>query len=68
MRAKEIFGQSEYTIITQEFHLERALYIAHSKGISAIGYTARDVPAKLAQRVWIRERFARIKMMIDIII
>lgn len=36
VRAKEIFGQSEYTIITQKFHLERALYLAHSKGIDAI--------------------------------
>ena len=67
VRAKEIFGQSEYIIVTQEFHLERALYLAQSEGIDAIWYPARDVPVRLAPRVWVRERLARVKMMIDII-
>ena len=67
VRAKEIFRQSEFTIITQEFHLQRAIFLAQSEGIQAIGYTARDVPVRLAPRVWIRERLARVKMMLDII-
>jgi len=67
VRAKEIFGQSEYTIITQRFHLERALFLAESESIGAIWYPAKDVPIKLAPRVWIRERLARVKMMIDIV-
>lgn len=29
VRAREIFGQERYIIITQRFHLERALYLAH---------------------------------------
>lgn len=68
VRAREIFGQSEYTIITQKFHLERALFLAQSEGIDAIWFTAKDVPVKLAPRVWIRERFARVKMMMDIVV
>lgn len=68
VRAKEIFGQESYTIVTQEFHLQRAIYIAQSQGINAIGYEARDVPVRLAPRVWIRERLARVKMMLDIIV
>lgn len=68
VRAKEIFGQSEYTIITQKFHLERALFLARSKWLQAIGYTARDVPVRLAPRVWVRERLARVKMMLDIVL
>ena len=67
VRAKEIFGQSEYTIVTQKFHLERAIFLAKSEGIDAIWFTARDVPVGTAPRVWIRERLARVKMMIDII-
>jgi len=67
VRAQEIFGQSEYTIITQKFHLERAIFLAKSEGIDAIWFTARDVPVSRAPRVWIRERLARVKMMIDII-
>lgn len=67
VRAKEIFWQTSYTIITQKFHLQRALFLAHFENIDAIGYTALDVPVSLAPRVWIRERFARVKMMIDIL-
>jgi SanA protein len=29
VRAREIFGQERYIIITQTFHLQRALYLAH---------------------------------------
>lgn len=68
VRAKEIFRQSEYTIITQKFHLERAIFLAESEWIDAVWYPAKDVPIKLAPRVWIRERLARVKMMLDIII
>lgn len=67
VRAKEIFGQSEYIIVTQMFHLQRALYLAQSEGIEALWYPAKDVPVRLAPRVWIRERLARVKMLFDII-
>jgi SanA protein len=67
VRAKEIFGQERYTIVTQKFHLERALFLAKSDGIDAIWYMAKDVPVGRAPRVWIRERLARVKMMIDIV-
>jgi len=68
VRAKEIFGQSGYTIVTQEFHLQRALFLAKSEGIDAIWFVARDVPVSRAPRVWIRERLARVKMMMDILL
>lgn len=68
VRAKEVFGQESYTIISQKFHLQRALYLAQSEGIDAVWYTARDVPVSRAPRVWIRERLARVKMMIDIVL
>ena len=67
VRAKEIFGQESYIIISQKFHLERALFLARSEGINATGFTARDVPVKRAPRVWIRERLARVKMILDIV-
>lgn len=43
VRAKEIFGQENITIISQQFHNERALYLANFYGINAIGYNAKDV-------------------------
>jgi SanA protein len=39
-RAKAIFDVQSVTIITQEFHLPRALYIAKSLGMDAIGVKA----------------------------
>ncbi len=68
VRAKEIFRQESYTVISQEFHLERALFLARSEWIDAIWFAAKDVPVKLAPRVWIRERLARVKMMMDIVV
>lgn len=36
VRAKEIFGQASYTIVTQEFHLQRAIFLARHEGIEAV--------------------------------
>jgi len=68
VRSKEIFGQSSITIISQPFHIKRAIFIANAKGINAIGYNARDVDAFYGLKVQIREIFARVKLMIDLYI
>lgn len=39
-RAKEIFGVEKMIIVTQEYHLHRALYIARALGIEAYGVAA----------------------------
>lgn len=39
-RAKEIFGLSKAILITQEFHLPRAMYLCDSLGIESIGMAA----------------------------
>ena len=39
-RAKEIFGANKIVIVTQEYHLYRALYIANQLGIEAYGVGA----------------------------
>jgi vancomycin permeability regulator SanA len=39
-RAKEIFGADKVIIVTQEYHLHRALYVAKSLGIDAYGVSA----------------------------
>lgn len=68
IRAKEIFGQDKLTIISQQFHNERAAFIAHHYGINAICANATDVPATRSPRVRIREIFARVKVVLDIYI
>ncbi len=39
-RAKEIFGAKKVIIITQSYHLYRALYVAKSLGLDAVGVAA----------------------------
>lgn len=38
VRCKEIFGQNSITIISQQFHNERAIFIAKMKDIEAVGF------------------------------
>jgi SanA protein len=66
VRSREIFGQEKITVISQEFHNERAVFIALSKDIDAVGYNAVDVSRTGGLKTNIREVFARVKMMIDL--
>ena len=68
VRAKEVFGQNQLTIISQRFHNERAIYLAEKNGINAIGYNAKDVSAYAGLKTNIRELLARVKMFIDLAI
>jgi SanA protein len=67
VRAREVFGQQRFTVISQRFHNERAVYIARRKGIDAIGYNARDVDAYSGFRTRLREKLARVKVFLDLI-
>jgi SanA protein len=40
LRAKEIFEVQKAVIVTQEFHLGRAIYLCENSGIDSIGITA----------------------------
>ena len=65
IRAKEIFGQNEFIVVSQEFHNQRAVYIARQNGINAYGYNAKDVNKQAGLKTNIREYFARAKVFID---
>jgi len=67
VRAKEVFGADDFIIISQNFHLERALYIADNKDIKAIGFRAKDFSnTKWAIRMKYREYLARTKAFLDL--
>lgn len=68
VRAKRIFGLNRFTVISQRFHNERALYIAGRHGIEAVGYNARDVKARAGMKTRIRELLARVKVFVDLAI
>lgn len=67
VRAKEVFGQSSFTIISQDFHNARALVQARHYGINAIAYNAHDVALRWPWvKVQCRERLARVKLYLDL--
>ena len=68
VRSKEIFGKEKITIISQEFHNERAVYLAEHYGIDAVAFNAKDVELlrKKLKIAIFREALSRVKMFIDI--
>ncbi len=64
-RLKEIFSQDSVTIISQQFHNERALYIAEREHLHAIGFNAKDVSRSAGFKTMLREKLARVKMILD---
>ena len=66
IRSKKVFGQERVVVISQRFHVERALFIAHARGIDAIGFCARDVDQAYGAKTRVREHFARIKLFVDL--
>ena len=60
-RAKQVFGAKKIIIITQEYHLHRALYIARELGMEAMGVSADLRPYRLQGRYNAREHLARFK-------
>lgn len=60
-RARDVFGVKKIIIISQEYHLYRALYIANALGVEAYGVSAnyRDYSGQFARDV--REVLARNK-------
>jgi SanA protein len=68
VRVKEIFGQQSVVIISQQFHNERAIYLAEHYGIKAIGYNAKNVSKHYGFKTNLREYLARTKVFIDILL
>lgn len=66
IRAKEVFGQTKFIVVSQQFHNERAVFIARKYGIEAYAYNAEDVSAYSGLKTKVRELFARVKVFIDV--
>ncbi len=69
-RARVIFGLDQLTIVTQAFHLPRALYICNAFGIETNGVLADDVnyPRRSYNFWWFREVLASVNAYWDIYI
>ncbi len=68
VRASDIFGLKSFVIISQPFHIDRAIFIAKNNGIDAIGYEAESVSFWKAPKIYIREYVSRVMVFYDIFI
>ena len=67
LRAHIVFGQDRVIVISQRFHLERALFLAKGHGLLDEGYVAEDVPIRYGVPTKLREAGARVKAFIDML-
>ena len=63
----KVFEQDSFTIISQYWHNERAIYIARHHGIDAIAFNSDDVRyCKTYLKNHMREVLAKVKAVIDV--
>lgn len=68
VRARDIFRVSDVIIVTQGFHLRRAVYIARKSGLNVQGYIA-PMPDLRARRLHaIRESLANVKAVAEVLV
>jgi SanA protein len=69
-RAKEIFGVDDLIVVTQAFHLPRALFLCNAFDIEATGVPADDANYRLRNYTywWFREILATLKAYWDVAI
>ncbi len=66
VRAKTAFGLSKFTIVSEEFHCPRAVWIARRHELNAVAFAAPDLSMRWSLRMKLREVFARAWCGIDL--
>lgn len=66
IRARKVFDANEFTIVTQAFHCERALFIADHYNIDAICLAVPSPKGLAGLKIRGRETLARVKALLDI--
>ena len=70
VNANKVYGLKSFTIISQEFHNERAIYQAEHLGLDIENIQAYNAEMPKSRRAFlttIREYFARVKLFIDVL-
>ena len=66
VRVREVFGFDLVVIISDDFHVNRALFIADRSGLEAIALRSEAVDYGDSRKVRMREYFARVKAVLDL--
>jgi len=67
-RSRDVYGLHQLLLVTQDYHLPRALFIADHLAIEASGCVAKGPEWSAMRKVWFREVAARLKTLGDLYI
>lgn len=66
VRAKKIYGLDKVTIISDGFHVSRALFVARKEGLDAVAFASQPVSLKYSLQARLREYLARVLVVLDL--
>lgn len=66
VRAKEVFQLDSLTVVSDGFHLPRAVYIGKHYGLDVTGVASDPVPLNQSFKTHLRECLARVKAVLDV--
>ncbi|MBX3503492.1 MAG: YdcF family protein [Alphaproteobacteria bacterium] len=66
LRARDLYGQRRMVIVSQDFHVRRAVWLAREHGIEAFGLDAQGVSPFDALDSWARQFPSALKAVLDI--
>jgi SanA protein len=66
VRCLKVFGQKEVTVISQEFHNQRAVFIGNYLDMKTVAFNAQDVPSAYSYKTTMREYLAKTKAVLDL--
>ena len=58
-RAKSVFGLHRFTIVTDDFHIARSIFLARSYGLDVVGFPSEHVKYWWSKKVRTRELASR---------
>ena len=69
VRAKKVFALDSVTVVSQQWHNERAVYIAGHYDLDAIAFNAKDytLGRKVYWKNHLREALAKVKVVLDLV-
>ena len=68
VRAKKVFGLDSFIVVSQKDHARRAVFTARGFGCDAFGYAAQEVKGPFSTKTRIREQFAKVAAVLDVIL
>lgn len=66
LRARDLYGQSRMVIVSQDFHVRRAVWLARQHGIEAYGLDAQGISPFDHPDTWVRQFPSALKAVLDI--